>query len=122
MWTMRNLFAYSVLFSLIALTASLAQEKKAPSPPTKLEFAAKTGKVTYDHAAHAKREKNDCKVCHPALWPQDAKAPLNFKVGAMHKGAEAKKTSCAKCHVEGGTAFAAKGNCTGKCHNNAKKG
>jgi hypothetical protein len=99
---MRNLFAYTILFSLIALTGSLAQEKKAPSPPSKLEFAAKNGKVTYDHTAHAKREKNDCKTCHP--------------------GAEEKKTSCAKCHVEGGTAFAVKGNCAGKCHNNAKKG
>jgi c(7)-type cytochrome triheme protein len=121
MWTMRNLFAYSILFSLIALTGSLAQEKKAPSPPSKLEFAAKNGKVTYDHAAHAKREKNDCKVCHPSPWAQDAKTPLNYK-GTMHKAAEEKKTSCGKCHFEGGTAFAVKGNCTGKCHNNAKKG
>ena len=121
MWTMRNLFAYSILFSLIALTGSLAQEKKAQSPPSKLVFTAKTGNISYDHAAHAKREKNDCKTCHPALWPQDAKAPLNYK-SAMHKAAEEKKTSCGKCHYEGGAAFAAKGNCTGKCHNNAKKG
>jgi hypothetical protein len=33
----------------------------------------------------------------------------------MHKTAEASKTSCAACHVEGGSAFAVKGNCA-KCH------
>jgi len=123
MWTMRSLFAYSILFSLIALTGSLAQEKKAPTPPSKLVLEAKNGKVTYDHAAHAKREKNECKTCHPTPWPQDAKASVNFKGGAMHKNAEDKKTSCAMpaCHTQGGKAFAAKGNCTGKCHNNAKK-
>ena len=118
---MRSLFAYSILFSLIALTGSLAQEKKAtPTPPSKLEFAAKTGKVTYDHAAHSKREKNDCKMCHPTPFAQDAKAPLNYK-GGMHKAAEEKHASCGFCHYEGGKAFATKGNCTTKCHNNAKK-
>jgi hypothetical protein len=121
---MRNLFAYAVMFSLIALTGSLAQEKKATAPPSKpLVFEAKNGKVTYDHAAHAKREKNDCKICHPKAWPQDAKAPLNFKGGAMHKNAIDAKTSCAMavCHNDGGKAFVVKGNCTGKCHNNARK-
>jgi hypothetical protein len=39
----------------------------------------------------------------------------------MHKAAEEKKTSCGACHHEGGKAFAAKGNCTTKCHNNAAK-
>jgi c(7)-type cytochrome triheme protein len=120
MWTMRNLFAYSILFSLLALTGSLAQEKKAPTPPSKLVFEAKTGKITYDHAAHAKREKNDCKICHPTPFAQDAKAPLNYK-GGMHKAAEEKHASCGFCHYEGGKAFATKGNCTGKCHNNATK-
>ena len=67
-----------------------------------------------DHAAHAKREKNDCKVCHPGLFQQSAKAPLNFKAG-MHKPAEAKKISCGNCHHPGGKAFETKGNCA-KCH------
>ena len=118
---MRNLFAYSILFSLIALTGSLAQEKKKADAPAKMVFEAKNGKITFDHAAHTKRAKDDCKICHPAPWPESAKAPLNYK-GTMHKAAEEKKTSCGKCHHEGGAAFAAKGNCTGKCHNNAKKG
>jgi c(7)-type cytochrome triheme protein len=120
MWTMRNLFAYSILFSLIALTGSLAQEKKAPTAPAKMVFEAKNGKITFDHAGHTKREKEVCKVCHPAPWPESAKAPLNYK-GTMHKAAEEKKVSCGQCHHEGGKAFAAKGNCTSKCHNNAKK-
>src|SRR5437764_14164910 len=81
MWTMRNLFAYSILFSLIALTGSLAQEKKAPTPPSKLVFEAKNGKVTFDHTAHAKREKNDCKMCHPVPFVQDAKARSIIKAG-----------------------------------------
>ncbi len=100
------------LFAAAALLVS-AQEKKAPA---KLTFAAKTGAVTYDHAAHAKREKNDCKVCHDKLFKQDAKAPLEYKP-AMHKTAEANKTSCGSCHRAGGQAFETKGNCAnGKCH------
>ena len=105
---------------MIALTAMLAQDKK---PPASLVFQAKTGNVTYDHAAHAKREKNDCKVCHTALWPQDAKAPVGFKAN-MHKTAETQHTSCGFCHHAGGKAFETKGNCTSKCHVKAaaKKG
>lgn len=122
---MKHLIAYPVLIALVSLTGMLAQEKKAATPPSKLVFEAKNGKVTYDHAAHAKREKNDCKICHPVPFAQKAKAPLNFKGGAMHKTAEEKHGSCALCHYEGGKAFAAKGNCA-KCHNNdksaAKKG
>jgi c(7)-type cytochrome triheme protein len=112
---MKNWIAYSILLTMFGLAGSLAQEKKAPAPPVKLVFAAKNGPVTYDHAAHAKREKTDCKVCHPSPFAQDAKAPLNFK-GAMHKGAEEKHASCGSCHYEGGKAFAARGNCTTKCH------
>jgi c(7)-type cytochrome triheme protein len=100
------------ILSLFGLTL-LAQEKKAPA---KLTFEAKTGNVVYDHAAHAKREKNDCKVCHDAIFQQSAKAPLNFKAG-MHKPAEAAKKSCGTCHNAGGKAFSTVGNCTNsKCH------
>ena len=108
---MRNLLAYLLLLSIAALTSLVAQDKA----PAKLVFTAKNGNVTYDHAAHAKREKNECKTCHPALWPQDAKAPLNWKAG-VHKPAETAKASCGKCHAPGGTAFESKGNCTTKCH------
>ena len=109
---MRKSLACFLFFSMIALTAMLAQDKK---PPATLVLQAKNGNVTYDHAAHAKREKNDCKICHTALFPQDAKAPLNFKPN-MHRTAEEKHISCGSCHREGGQAFATKGNCTSKCH------
>ena len=86
----------------------------AAEEPAKLVFQSKMGNVSFDHKKHVERAKKDCKTCHPAQWPQDAKAPLNFKVG-MHKPAEAKKTSCAACHHAGGAAFASTGNCN-KCH------
>lgn len=90
--------------------ATLAQEKKAPD---KLTFEAKPGKVTFDHAKHVAREKNDCKVCHDKLWPQ-SKAPLNWKAG-MHKPAETSHLSCGTCHHPDGAAFGVTGHCN-KCH------
>ena len=108
---MRYLTALFVGIWVIGGLAVWAQEKK---PPAKLVFEAKTGDVTYDHAAHAKREKGDCKVCHDQLWSQSAKAPLNYRA-AMHKTAEAKHTSCGFCHHPGGKAFETKGSCS-KCH------
>jgi len=111
MAVMRNLLAAVLLLAMVALTTMVAQDKKAP---TKLVFAAKNGNITYDHTAHAKRAKNECKTCHPAQWPQDSKAPLNFKAG-MHRPAETAKTSCGMCHTAGGQGFETKGNCA-KCH------
>jgi c(7)-type cytochrome triheme protein len=88
-------------------------QKKKEAPP-KMVFTAKTGNVTFDHAAHTKRVKDDCKTCHPKLWPE-AKGILNYKAG-VHKPAETKKVSCGACHHAGGVAFETKGNCTSKCH------
>jgi len=106
---------YLALFLIPAFLAAgfslLGQEKK---PPDKLVFEAKPGKVTFDHAAHLKAAKGDCKVCHDALFPQSKTAPLNFKAG-MHKPAETGKTSCGFCHHAGGMSFESKGNCA-KCH------
>jgi c(7)-type cytochrome triheme protein len=116
---MRKLIlSFAVLFVIGGLGLVAQEKKAAPTAPAKLTFEAKQGNVTYDHAKHAKREKDKCTVCHDALFPQK-KAPLNFKAG-MHKPAEAKKTSCGFCHHPGGTAsetkaFETKGNCT-KCH------
>ncbi|HBY59447.1 MAG TPA: hypothetical protein DEH78_06465 [Solibacterales bacterium] len=108
-----------VLLALSCIVLLVAQDKKEPG---KLKFAAKTGAVTYDHPLHSKAVKGDCKVCHDKLWPQDAKAPLNFKAG-MHKPAEAAKTSCGNCHYAGGSSFESKGNCN-RCHikSDVKKG
>jgi c(7)-type cytochrome triheme protein len=90
-----------------------AQDAKK-TPPTKLTFVTKNGNVTFDHAAHVTREKGDCAACHPKLFMQDSKAPLNFKAN-LHKTAETDKTSCGACHNPGGAAFETKGNCA-KCH------
>jgi len=100
-----------LIFFFVCGVAALAQDKK---PPDKLQFASKMGNVTFDHAAHVTRAKGDCKTCHDKLFPEDAKAPLNFKAG-MHKPAETAKASCGGCHTPGGTSFESKGNCA-KCH------
>jgi len=108
---MRKALGCFLFLAMLGL-AALAQTK---TPPAKLVFQAKPGNITFDHAAHAKREKNDCGVCHAALFAQAAKAPLAFK--PPHKNEEDKKTSCGSCHRAGGTAFETKANCTnGKCH------
>ncbi|HLK68992.1 MAG TPA: c(7)-type cytochrome triheme domain-containing protein [Bryobacteraceae bacterium] len=117
---MRKLLIGVLFFSVLGLTALLAQTK---TPPTKLVFQAKAGDVTFDHTAHAKREKNDCKVCHEKLFAHDAKAPLSFR--QPHKTEEDQKTSCGSCHRADGVAFETKANCTNsKCHLKAaaKKG
>ena len=109
---MQRLFSLLVASFLVAALLGIAADK----PPEKLVFATKMGNVTFQHAKHLERAKNDCKVCHDKLFQQSAKAPLNYKA-AMHKTAEAGKTSCGACHVAGGSAFATVGNCTNnKCH------
>src|ERR1017187_9353851 len=95
------------LFSMLGLTAVLAQNK---TPPAKFVFQARTGNITFDHAAHAKREKDNCKACHPTLFAQDAKAPLVFR--PPHKNEEDKTTSCGSCHRADGAFFETKPNST----------
>ncbi len=113
---MTKSLSYVLLLAAFGLT--LPAQK---TPPANLVFPAKNGNVTFDHSAHAKREKNNCKTCHPAIFAQDAKTPLSFK--APHKSAEDKKASCGTCHRAGGTAFETKGNCAnGKCHVRAAAG
>jgi c(7)-type cytochrome triheme protein len=100
--------SFFVALNLIAQTKA----KPASKAPDKIVFMTKMGNVAFNHAKHLEREKNDCKVCHDKFFPQ-SKAPINF--GPAHKMAEAKKASCAACHVAGGNAFESKGNCN-KCH------
>lgn len=109
-----RIFAILVAFVVGLSFTGFSQPKQVKKAAEKLVFKAKMGDVTFNHAKHTERAKNDCKVCHDKLWPQDAKAPLNFKAG-MHKVAEKGKTSCAFCHHAGGTAFQTTGNCA-KCH------
>jgi c(7)-type cytochrome triheme protein len=105
----------TVLVGLLLVVALVALAADAPKT---MVFESKMGNVTFDHAKHGERVKNDCKACHDKLFTQ-SKAPLNYKA-AMHKTAEAAKTSCAGCHHAGGAAFEAKGNCN-KCHVKAAK-
>lgn len=108
-----RIFSFAALCVALGFwgTAAFAGGAKAPE---KITFAAKNGNVIFNHEAHTKRANNDCSACHDKLFPQDSKAPLNFKAG-MHKPAEAAKASCAGCHIAGGAAFETKGNCA-KCH------
>jgi c(7)-type cytochrome triheme protein len=84
--------------------------------PVRLVIPAKPGGVVFYHFLHAQRANFDCKTCHAALWPQDAKSPLKFKTGG-HQAAESGRTSCGNCHRPGG-AFGSQGNCTTRCHSN----
>jgi c(7)-type cytochrome triheme protein len=104
-----------LLAAVIGLSAgwiATAQDKTL-KPPAKEVFTSKMGDVTFDHAKHLERAGGKCETCHTKLFPQ-SKDPINFKAN-MHKTAEAAKTSCAGCHVEGGAAFAVASNCA-KCH------
>jgi len=94
---------------LVGLTAVAQEQEKYKE---KLVFKSKMGNVTFDHAKHQERAQK-CETCHDKLFPK-TEEPLGFGKG-MHKPAEAAKTSCAACHVDGGTAFQTKGNCN-KCH------
>lgn len=109
---MRKVFAVAVILLVVVAAGSLfAEDKKAPD---EIVFEAKPGNVTFPHAKHVEAAKNDCKVCHDALFKQ-AKGSLGDYKANMHKNSETAKTSCGACHHEGGKAFATKGNCN-KCH------
>jgi len=98
---------------IVAVSTAVVIVLSAAEAPAKIVFESKMGNVTFDHAAHSKRVKEDCKVCHDKLFPQ-SRAPLNYKEG-MHKPAEAKRISCGACHRPGGEAFQSQGNCN-RCH------
>jgi c(7)-type cytochrome triheme protein len=108
---MKTSTALGTLFALGILTGAVVAESK--KPPDVMTFEAKNGPVTFDHKKHSERVKDDCKACHVGVFPEE-KSPLNYKE-SMHKKAEGEKTSCAACHVAGGTAFESKGHCQG-CH------
>jgi c(7)-type cytochrome triheme protein len=109
---MRKLTILTLFLLVIAVVLTISAQPK--TPPAKLTLKAKFGDVTFDHAAHTKREGNKCETCHPKLWPQSATAPLKYKPGP-HAAAEKQQASCGTCHHPGGQSFEAKGNCN-KCH------
>ncbi len=98
---MRYLAAFVMTVVLVGGGLAAAQDKK---PPDKLVFpSSKAGDVTFDHAAHVKREKGNCATCHDKLWPQSAKVEIKSSSG------------CATCHRADGKSFEMKGNCK-RCH------
>jgi c(7)-type cytochrome triheme protein len=97
---MRSLIMLGMTVALVAGAVVPAEDKK---PPEKLVFRSKAGDVTFDHAAHLKREKGECMACHDKLWPQSSKTPL--------KGS----TGCRTCHHQDGKSFETKNNCV-RCH------
>lgn len=109
----RRYALFGVVCILLFFFASLVYGEDGANvcPPDQLVFPAKPGNVTFKHKLHADRTQS-CTVCHDGIFPKDAKVPLNYK---PHPKAEASKTSCAACHVVGGTSFPSKGSCM-KCH------
>lgn len=109
---MRIVAAIAACLLLVIVVGAMAADA-----PEKLVFESKMGPVTFDHAAHSKRENADCTACHDKLFPQ-SRADINFKAG-MHKPAVTNKTACGACHNPGGPAFdpTATANCK-KCHGN----
>jgi c(7)-type cytochrome triheme protein len=97
---MRLVITFLITISLASVGTVTAQDKK---PPRTLVFPSKAGEVTFNHAAHLKREKDDCATCHDKLWPQSAKVPVKSSAG------------CGTCHHAEGKSFEMKGNCI-KCH------
>ena len=106
---------FDALFILLLILGCLTFNSlgAAETPPESLVFESKLGNVTFDHTKHVERVSGDCVACHEKLFPQ-SRVPLNYKA-AMHKKAEAAKTACAGCHVDGGRSFATKGECK-TCH------
>jgi len=97
---MRFVIGFIITISLASGAIVAAQDKK---PPRRLVFPSKAGNVTFNHAAHLKREKDDCTRCHDKLWPQSAKVPIKSSA------------ECSTCHHADGKSFEMKGNCI-KCH------
>ncbi len=124
---MRYFSALTIALCIVAAACRAPQESKqtspapqpavvstsATSPPDTILFESKYGNVTYTHKKHYERLGGDCSVCHTKVFPQ-SREPINYKK-ALHRAAEASRTSCAYCHAVGGTSFAADSNCI-KCH------
>jgi len=93
----------------------ISQQPQEPGGPKELVFETGLGPVTYDHAEHVRLAEGKCRTCHTKVFPL-SRAPINYGAN-LHQTAEANQTSCATCHVDGGSAFASRNNCQ-KCHTN----
>ena len=86
-----------------------------PSPlPGELRYETALGQALFDHAKHVDHSQGRCVDCHNKLFPMQGGVELNYGAD-LHRAAEAAKTSCAGCHVAGGSAFASAENCA-QCH------
>ncbi len=117
------MFKLIALCPVVILAGALTcygQAAEAKKAPRELTFKTKNGNILFNHQKHAAFAKQNCAECHPKFWPQDAKAPLNFR--PPHKVVEEKHTACGFCHHQGGHAFQASlpANCK-KCHGTAPK-
>lgn len=81
--------------------------------PGAMSFDTPAGASSFNHAQHVNYENGECTACHNALFPM-SRAPLGYGDN-LHRTAEANKSSCAGCHVDGGEAFASANNCS-RCH------
>lgn len=98
-------------------------ERTPPPPPderdrlfAELDYDTKLGEAQFTHENHVSYAGQDCTVCHVSLFALE-KGDLQYGGTDLHRTAEANQTSCAGagCHIAGGIAFAADGNCL-KCH------
>jgi c(7)-type cytochrome triheme protein len=92
-----------LLCAIAAVVGGLMIAADDAQPPGKLVFPSKVGDITFDHAAHVKREKGECASCHEKLWPKSTKVPLKSSDG------------CKACHKAGGKSFETRDNCV-RCH------
>ncbi len=92
-----------------------AAASTAPSPlPGELRYETTLGEALFDHQKHVEHAEGRCVDCHNALFPMEQGPALAYGED-MHRAAEAAQSSCAGCHVDGGTAFASAGECA-QCH------
>src|ERR1035438_8889536 len=116
---MRYLSVLTIVLCLVATACRAPQEKTQtnpapqpaaqPAPPPAVKLAnveappdtiliqSKYGDVTYTHRKHYERLGGDCSMCHTKVFPQSRES-LNYKK-ALHRAAEASRTSCAYCHA-----------------------
>ena len=92
-----------MFFMMIWFASGATPAIPATNPPHSLMFPSKSGDVTFNHAAHLKRQNGACTTCHNRLWPQSAKVQVKSSDG------------CSTCHHADGKSFEMKGHCT-RCH------
>ncbi|HET8542174.1 MAG TPA: cytochrome c3 family protein [Anaeromyxobacter sp.] len=84
---------------MTALVVALALSA-LPTPPTQVKYAAETGDVMFDHAAHVAR-REPCRTCHgngPAQKVELGRQKAHVLCVGCHAAARAGPKSCYACH------------------------